>query len=509
MADHLTGRDRVTEALRRELLGPAPAGRPLDTTGSLTFDQKEQSYGPWTVAATGQEILDRDPPVRRYGVGVLFPDSERPRAEEPDSLSETADASGEDEVDALPAATVSPLGDGAQEDLREIAERGSARFEDLSQDASDFDLTAANDRRQSAIAVTFLARLADGATVTARVAGGRYYPLTVMVAGSIRTWWARESVALDVEFDLGELRSQARTLVAGRVARQEGLGSLQLDVRALSRPRENGEWLITAFAKNTTPPADNGSLDERCLFQVEFQVRAVDADDRGAVLPYPDQMDATAPNQQGEDASFELLYRESRTFAIGHGCAGEWEADADGERASCVLGSVFPVVETRTTTPDIYDQSDPPRRLRVSMARLAGLDADNDGFDDAEAMLAAYETWITKLDPSTVPTHLRPVADAHLEQCDAALGRMRAGLAFIRSDAAARPGLQACERSGAEPATPQPPQPEETAGLARRLVRIRRSPITARLANDGHPWLLVAIPACLPSCDRQVDRTGR
>ena len=48
---------------------------------------------------------------------------------------------------------------------------------------------------------------------------------------------------------------------------------------------------------------------------------------------------------------------------------GDWVADEDGQRASSVRGSVLPIVETRSTTPDIFDvESYLPRRLRVSMA---------------------------------------------------------------------------------------------------------------------------------------------
>ncbi len=67
--DRTAGRGKVIEALRAELLGPAAVGKPLD---SFKFEKKEESYGPWINAATGEEILERDPLIR-YGVGVLYP----------------------------------------------------------------------------------------------------------------------------------------------------------------------------------------------------------------------------------------------------------------------------------------------------------------------------------------------------------------------------------------------------------------------------------------------------
>ena len=64
------------------------------------------------------------------------------------------------------------LSEAALSDLADIAERGGAARDDLDQEAEEFDLTAANDRRQSAIAVTFLARLDEAATFEIEIAGG-------------------------------------------------------------------------------------------------------------------------------------------------------------------------------------------------------------------------------------------------------------------------------------------------------------------------------------------------
>ena len=204
---------------------------------------------------------------------------------------------------------------------------------------------------------------------------------------------------------------------------------------ALSRPRGQDAWLVTAFVKNITPRSTGVELDQRALFQTDIRVRVVSPDGRGAVVAYPDHLDASAPNQSGEDASLELLYRHAKTFAIGHGCAGDWQADSDGERASVVVASMLPVVETASVTPDVYYPRD--TRLRVSMAKLAGLDASDDGFASVDAMLDGYEDWISKLRPDEVPGHLVSVSRDHVDKCTAMLTRMRRGLDFIRTDPAA------------------------------------------------------------------------
>lgn len=71
--DYIAGREHVFRALQRELFGPAPSGHQLDTAGSLVFADNEAARGPWVDAASGEEILQRDSPTKRYGVGVLYP----------------------------------------------------------------------------------------------------------------------------------------------------------------------------------------------------------------------------------------------------------------------------------------------------------------------------------------------------------------------------------------------------------------------------------------------------
>ena len=73
MTDHIEGREQIIDALRQELVGPSPAGAPLDVSHPIVFDTAKDSYGPWAEAGTGQEILQRDAPTKRYGIGVLYP----------------------------------------------------------------------------------------------------------------------------------------------------------------------------------------------------------------------------------------------------------------------------------------------------------------------------------------------------------------------------------------------------------------------------------------------------
>src|SRR5271154_6766645 len=73
MADHIANRDAVLQALRQELVGPHPLGEEIDCAAAIQLDDAETAYRPYRQRGTGEEILQRDPPTKRYGVGVLYP----------------------------------------------------------------------------------------------------------------------------------------------------------------------------------------------------------------------------------------------------------------------------------------------------------------------------------------------------------------------------------------------------------------------------------------------------
>src|SRR5437016_3397900 len=73
MSDHIANRERIISSLREELIGPSPQGEELDCTKEIVFADASESYKPWRQAGSGEEILQRDAPLNRYGAGVLYP----------------------------------------------------------------------------------------------------------------------------------------------------------------------------------------------------------------------------------------------------------------------------------------------------------------------------------------------------------------------------------------------------------------------------------------------------
>src|SRR5215208_3440069 len=73
MSAHIVNRERVISSLKEELIGPSPQGEELDCTKEIVFADAAESYKPWRQAGSGEEILQRDAPLNRYGAGVLYP----------------------------------------------------------------------------------------------------------------------------------------------------------------------------------------------------------------------------------------------------------------------------------------------------------------------------------------------------------------------------------------------------------------------------------------------------
>ncbi|MDF5724002.1 MAG: hypothetical protein PUP91_26765, partial [Rhizonema sp. PD37] len=72
MTKHIENRDKIIQSLREELVGPSPQGKAINCSGEITFNSAQEGfYGPW-IQDNGEEILQRDSPTIRYGVGVLY-----------------------------------------------------------------------------------------------------------------------------------------------------------------------------------------------------------------------------------------------------------------------------------------------------------------------------------------------------------------------------------------------------------------------------------------------------
>jgi len=207
MANHIANRIRIIKKLKEELVGPSPAGQEIDCTQAITFEDPNLSYGPWRQQGSGEEILLRDPPTKRYGIGVLYPFQTKPDDDDAQGVLQSLASSQEDGPFGEATRDNTPITESALQQTLRMERRSSVE----GSEGDDFDLSPANTYRPSSMGVSFLAEFPEGAVLVVEATGGRYYPKEVKVAGRERMWWLRAPVRLRAEFSAEALCGREKT----------------------------------------------------------------------------------------------------------------------------------------------------------------------------------------------------------------------------------------------------------------------------------------------------------
>ncbi|MFN8044754.1 MAG: helicase-related protein [Dermatophilaceae bacterium] len=207
-----------------------------------------------------------------------------------------------------------------------------------------------------------------------------------------------------------------------RLERQEVAEGLELVVH--SREARGGAIAVTLTLVNTLR-APQGEKDAFSFFRPRITVRPVHATLRErppATLAGVDEL---------EIRSQQLLFRDVRSFAVGHGCAVAWE----GSDPETVRTTYLPRYEL------LLSEAAGGDGLDLSMTALA----EDDSFDVLERLIADYRVWISGL-PASAAEALDDEEEAtlqlHMREARAASDRMEAGLALLRTDGNVRRAFQ-------------------------------------------------------------------
>lgn len=427
-------RDVVEAAVRRELFGPpdgeAPIGKPVDCSGpSLTFQTKDESNGQFHDRDTLEEVLTRSDPLRRYGVGVLYSGG-----------TPTGGLAAEGDDSAVIPGLAENEGN-PEEPPTEV--RGPRRQDQP--DSDDFDLSDANRRKPSAMAISFKVRVADGAALKIRVTGAYYDPIKITAPDTPPlNWWVRRPFVLDAVASADVLKKERKRspLTTTAVVLEPKIEprikpSVSIFSRAVPGEADADLRLVTLAVVNDALGTGSGSA----FFQVAFSATAAQG---LRIEPYPD---VEQPDSDDEEESIALLYRHRRTFAIGHGCAATWE-DSTGEdgipTVPVVKADALPAYEVTSLTPDVFEEHPDGTRtpVSVSMEELANSTAAGDA--QVEKVLELYAQWINnrKASIDDLPARYQTAARKHVKKCTEALERMQEGWRLVQTDPLAARAFQ-------------------------------------------------------------------
>ncbi|MCD8361452.1 MAG: hypothetical protein LUC98_00610 [Lachnospiraceae bacterium] len=383
-------RKQLLEYVEKEFIGPDP----IDWEG---YRQ-----------ANGEEILISDPPRTRYIAGVLYP-QELPEEDtsgvEDGELRET-----ELEDDAVEDKPVPQLKVTSEylEEAEELINRSNAY-------------------RQSAVSLT--CALYEGDTVYVKVSAGKYTTLTATDPKTGKAISHYPRTAISWENDSMPLKLP--TISEGIAEIEIPDTMLKFDVTYRYR---KGECNIYTFTLENSIIRPAAFKDDECYFQTKFQLKS----EKG-FCPMPD---VQRVNAQDEDyLSNQLLYRDVHNYAIGHGCAVDW--DENNGKVEVIRTATFPSYEVKPIVPAIIEG------VTLEMRKYGPGDDFNINIKELSLMCDKYEEWIAgreerakTLNADYERTDYQKTAERHLQNCRKCLARMREGIVLLESDAKVKTAFQ-------------------------------------------------------------------
>ena len=406
MSETLAARDFIVEFLRKELVGPSP-GYPA-------------------VQLNGEEILRaQDPPRQRYSAGILFPmRAQVLRQDETGTDEETSQDADSPEPDQI---VENP------ETVTDAEESQGSAFENPPD--TDREVTLSNEFLPSAMGISALLEVPECLRVD--VQAGIY--LHEELQWDLRTvkdnrkpypkgWW-RHPIDRSLELSSDELLGDDTVILEKPVIEEDGQSALALHV--VSRFHEQSDQsgrlrLVTFTLINRRQSGDRAPNNTDCFFQCSFSITA--ADRQACFLSYPEQ-----PHDQDnlDERSLQLLHLHRRTFAVGHGCAADWE-DSDFERTTLVRTEVMPTYEIKPVL---------PTRIADLKLRMMDLASDEPGIsaDLCKMLCDKYAAWITAREEEAarrkdLTPELKETAQRHIDNCRECLRRMQEGVWLLEQN---------------------------------------------------------------------------
>lgn len=197
-------------------------------------------------------------------------------------------------------------------------------------------------------------------------------------------------------------------------------------LHALWRRRGNG-FIVTVTLMNAKKSGSQFPDYEDCISQAGFFCRPLG----GEILAYPVSNRMSLDEEEDE---LTILYRDRITYAVGHGCAAEWDGDTGGEvtvvRTEFMPGVVVPGITADVTTKEGKKESHEVLRLVYLKDEKV---KTGDLVDGLNAFVNEYATWVRNLpaEHTDIQASLHPARDRMLSRMDEAVDRMRRGIGTI------------------------------------------------------------------------------
>src|SRR5690606_33198002 len=86
----------------------------------------------------------------------------------------------------------------------------------------------------------------------------------------------------------------------------------------------------------------------------------------------------------------QLLYRDVHNYAVGHGCAADWDDSSD--KVSWISTAIFPTYEIKPIVPSKIDG------VSLNMLKMSPYGDFNESINELHLMCQKYQEWIKQLE---------------------------------------------------------------------------------------------------------------
>ena len=374
-----TRREQIIDIVKREFIGPDPINLP------------------GMIQENGEEILTSDPPGIRYIAGILFPQQ----------LNNDA---VEEEFD--PEENESEQG---EEDKNEEESGGGTK--EYLQDAEEL-LNLSNAFKQSAISMTVA--ISNNDLIHVDVSAGIYEEVREKNPEKEKPEikYLRKQIKWNNDGEALALPDKNKT-VEPKVVTVQG-EETDLRFHVTYRYEKQGFRVFTFSLVNSRIAKSENPKDSECFFQTEFSITS----DKGfSPLPEGKRLNI----QDNDYLSNQMLYRDVKSYAVGHGCGTSWEEQNGIVKK--ISTAVFPDYEIKPIVPNKIEG--------VSLEMLALSDmgkSKSDAISELKKLCDKYEQWIKGLSTIASTIDDRGTAARHINNCVDCLNRMKDGVHLLETN---------------------------------------------------------------------------
>ena len=339
-------------------------------------------------------------PSQLYSAGILFPKVKLIDESEGNALDDVFD---DIEIE------------GVVEEPPETELKNNGATHDARQEPDDdSEITRANDYRPSALGVSFVVPVTVK-SLEVKIFASKY--ISGKYRGSIKNRYIR--MPLDIAPQTIEV-SAVESIQ--REDPREVSSSLFLYV---TRRPTRSNTLVTVSIVNKKISDSHGKYEDM-FFQTGIEVNVGDSNE--SFLPYTQVIDHK--NNDEEVAILDLLYRDRKAYAVGHGSAASWDVTAE------VISKI-----SSNPLPEIKIPPVAPVNLPLSCLSMWALTGEGDYKPDEipdllEELPEVYEEWIRErlTESKALDSRHEKAASNNLKSCGEAASRIRDGIELLRED---------------------------------------------------------------------------